>query len=67
MQKMQPAKRNYRVGKSEMLAIVEAETGNYSTETIFQSIVKDSNICSYVVPKYKNRKRKRKKNLKDEN
>ena len=30
-------------------------------------MVKDSSICNYVVPKYKNRKRKRKKDLKDEN
>ena len=38
---------------------------NYST--ILQLMVKDSNICSYEVSKYKNRKRKRKKDLKDEN
>ena len=63
---MQSAKRNYRVSESEMLTIVEAETGNYSTKTILQSMIKDSNICSYIVPKYKDRKRKRKKNLKDE-
>ena len=30
-------------------------------------MVKDSSICSYVVPKYKDRKRKRKKDLEDEN
>ena len=30
-------------------------------------MVKDSSICSYVVPKYKDRKRKRKKDFEDEN
>ena len=30
-------------------------------------MVKDSSICSYVVPKYKDRKRKRKEDLEDEN
>ena len=30
-------------------------------------MVKDSRICSYEAPKYKDRKRKRKKDLEDEN
>ena len=30
-------------------------------------MVKDSSIYSYIVPKYKDRKKKRKKDLKDEN
>ena len=45
--------------------LAAGETGNYSTT--LQSMIKDSRICSYEVPKYKDRKRKKKEDLKDEN
>ena len=53
--------------QSETCIFQSLEMGDYSTQTIFQSMVKDSSICSYVVPKYKDRKRKRKEDLEDEN